>query len=307
MLKRSITLAILFVLVWSPVRADHTLAVIPFEDHSGFDGAWDVEFGLTGLLSERLAAVQGYLVIGPDSSARTEAAVEVAASDSGRPREALFDSLQAGYLVTGTIEEFGISRFGIVTPTLGGYQSYRAGARVSFSLWERGAAGAMLTDQAEAEVKQGGLGLTLLGKPTDEMAQWEMLDKLEFGSEAFMATIIGQAVDTLLIEMVGKFQAALPPQKNLESAIGPAVIVSIDGDQVYINRGFEDDVHIGDRFEVYRRGEELRDPETGELLGYSDRRVGVIRVNFVKSAHLSVAEVKEEEREREIMAGDRIR
>ena len=291
--KPKLIFAVLFVFLWAPVRADHTLSVLPFEDRSGFDGAWDVGAGLTDLLSQRLAAVSGYWVVKLDSAARAGAAGQPAAPDSFCPAAALFDSLRAGYLIEGTIEEFGISRFGIVTPTLGGYQSYRAGIAVSFSLWERGAACALLSDRIEAENKQGGLGLTLLGRPTDEMQQWEMLDALEFGSEPFMASIIGGAVDTLLTKMVAGIRTALPPQRVLDSDIGPAVVVSIDGEQIYINRGFEDGVQVGDRFEVYRQGEELRDPETGELLGYSDLRVGLIRVSFVKSAHLSVAEVVE--------------
>lgn len=303
MLKLYLTFVILFVSLWSPARADHTLAVLPFTDDSGFDGAWEVGAGLSALLSQRLGAVPGYWAVAMDSSARAGLTARSAAPDSSCLREALFDSLQTGYLVTGTVEEFGISRFGIVTPTLGGYQSYKAAVRVSFFLWERGAATAVLSDRAEAEVKQGGLGLTLLGRPTDEMQQWEMLDGLEFGSESFMATIIGGAVDTLLTDMVGKIRAALPPQKNLGSAIGPAVVVSVDEDQVYINRGFEDGVQAGDRFEVYRRGEELRDPQTGELLGYSDRRVGAVRVGFVKSAHLSVADVVRGE----VETGDEVR
>ena len=305
MRKLYVIIAILMALPWSPARADHTLAVLPFEDDSGFDGAWNISTGLAGLLSGRLGAVSGYRAAELDSVARARADGYCAAADSVAPAEALFDSLQAGYLVTGTIEEFGISRFGIVSPTLGGYQSYRAGVRVSFHLWERGGAGSLLSDRAESEVKQGGLGLTLLGRPTDEMQQWEILDALEFGSEPFMATIIGGAVDTLLTEMVGKIRAVLPPQMMPEAAVGPAVIVSADGDRLYINRGFEDDVQIGDRFEVYRQGEELRDPETGEPLGYSDRRVGLIRISFVKSAHLSVAVAVEGRGE--IETGDEVR
>jgi len=305
MFRSYLIIAVLCVSLWAPVRADHTLAVLPFEDDSGFDGAWDIGVGLSTLLSERLDAVPGYSVAELDSTAKHEMAAGNAAADSACPGKALFDSLRIGCLITGTIEEFGISRFGIVSPTLGGYQSYRAGVGASFSLWERGVGGELLSDCVEAEVKRGGLGLTFLGKPTDEMQQWEMLDALEFGSEAFMATIIGEAVDSLLTEMVQKIQSALPPQRSLDSMIGPAVIVSIDGEQVYINRGFEDGVQVGDRFEVYRQGEELQDPQTGELLGYSDLRVGHIGVSYVKSAHLSVAEVVG--KGGEVKAGDQIR
>jgi hypothetical protein len=291
--------------LWAPSGADHSIAVLPLEDRSGFDGAWNVGAGLADLLAQRLGAVEGYWVVKADSVNLSGAIEGRGTIDSCGPTAALFDTLRVGYLIDGTVEEFGISRFGIVTPTLGGYQSYRAGVRVSFSLWGRGTVGALLSDNAEAEVKQGGLGLTLFGKPTDEMQQWEMLDHLEFGSEPFMATIVGGAIDTLLSDMVEKIRAALPPQQALDSIVGPAAIVSVDGERVYINRGYEDGVRAGDRFEVFRRGEELRDPQTGELLGYSDRTVGAIRVTFLKSAHLSVAEVVE--RDAEIEPGDEVR
>jgi hypothetical protein len=290
----------------SPTLAEHTIAVATFEDHSGFDGLWDLSVGFARLLSQRLDAISGYAVVEPDSTLTTGGVfLEKTATDSLVPAVVFFDSLRAGYLITGTVEDFGISRFGVVTPTLGGYQSYRAGVRVSFCLWKRGAPAALLSNRTEAEVKRGGLGLTLLGKPTDEMQQWEMLDALEFGSESYMATIIGGAVDTLLTEMIEKIQAVLPPQRNLESPIGPAVIVSADGDRVYINRGYDDGIQVGDRFEVYHQTEELFDPETGELLGYRDISVGLIRVCSVKSAHLSVAEVIRGEGE--IGDGDEIR
>lgn len=305
MRKHIFYLTILILFLGAPSFADRTIAVLPFEDHSGFDGRWDIGAGLSRLLSERLGAVPGYWAVEPDSAMPAETARLDTAADSVCSQEALLDSMKAGYFIAGTIGEFGISRFGIATPTLGGYQSYRAGVMASFSVRERGAGAALLTDRSEGEVKQGGLGLTLFGKPTDEMQQWEMLDGLEFGSQAFMATIIGGAVDTLLNDMVQKIRTALPPQRELSSAIGPAVIISVEGEQAYINRGYEDGLRVGDRFEIYRKGEELRDPQTSELLGYSDQKVGAIRVTFVKSGHLSVAEAVEGVGE--IKAGDEVR
>jgi hypothetical protein len=176
---------------------------------------------------------------------------------------------------------------------------------MSFCIWERGTAGPLLTDESEGELRQGGLGITFLGKPTEEMEEYEMLDQLEFGSQEFMGTIIGMATDTVLSDMVEKIQQALPPQRDMESTIGAAVIVSVDEAEVYINRGFEDGIRVGDQFDVYARGEELLDPETGEVLGHSDRKVGTIRVVFVKSAHLSRAEVVEGESE--VRPGDEVR
>lgn len=305
--RRCFFLTILFVLMWAQAGADHTLAVLPFEDRSGFDGHWDLSRGISHLLAERLNQVQGYRMTMVDSSAELsvgeilECGHEFTADSLYSP----YDSLGVGYLICGTVEDFGISRFGIATPGVGGYQAYRAKVRVRFSVYQRGASIPVLEDESEGEIKQRGLGLTFLGKPTEQMEEYELLDRLEFGSPQFMSTIAGKAVEALLMEMVEKIQLTLPPQEDLDSDIGLAVILSIEEGQVYMNRGYEDEVKVGDEFEVYTRGEELRDPETNELLGYTDRKVGRIQVTFVKSAHLSRARVVEGEGE--IAPGDEVR
>jgi hypothetical protein len=303
--RRHILVMVLFLLICVRAGADHTLMVLPFEDQSGFDGQWDLSDDIPRLLAKRLTQIPGYWVAFDDATIE-EPVMADSPGVAKCPEDSLqtfSDSLPAGFVIDGTVEEFGISRFGVLTPAVGGYLSYRAGVKVGFSLRQRGVDDPLLQDEAEGEIKQGELGLTLFGKPTDAMQEYEMLGRLEFGSQPFMATIIGQAIDTLLSDMVGKIQAALPPQRSPESAIGPAAIIFIDADQVYLNRGYDDGIKAGDRFDVYRQGKELHDPRSGELLGYSDRKVGAIRVILVKSAHLSVAEIVEGE----LQEGDEVR
>jgi TolB-like protein len=290
-----------------PASAAHSLAVLPFRDRSGFKGQWDLSEGISRLLSQRLAEVAGYQLVNHDTvsqlvrdktqwSGRCEGSEDLAA---------VFDSLEVGFLICGSVEEFGISRFGVAAPSVGGFESYRAVVQVSFALWEQKAKNPLLEAEAEGKVTEKGLGLTFLGRPTEQMEEYEMLERLEFGSPPYMITIAGQATEALLTDMEEKIRAALPPQRDIESAIGIAVIVSVDGAEAYINRGFEDGLRVGDQFAVYTRGSELLDPETGEHLGYSDRKVGAIRVIFVKAAHLSRAKVIEGEGE--VKPGDEFR
>jgi len=48
--------------------------------------------------------------------------------------------------------------------------------------------------------------------------------------------------------------------------------------QVYINKGSLSGVKIGDVFSVYRKGEELIDPDTGLSLGAEEQKIGTIKV-----------------------------
>jgi hypothetical protein len=303
----TVALAVFLFLQVGPVLAAHSLAVVPFQDRSGFKGSWDLANGIPRLLSARLGQVPGYRVVDYDSVSQIVWEGELGSRTSERPEdlEAVFDSLKVGFLVNGFVEEFTISRFGIASPKVGGYEAYRACVQVSFSLRARGAESSLLEAEAEGLVKQKGLGITLLGRPTEEMTEYELLDELEFGSDPFMDTIVGKAMEALLTDMVEKIQEALPSQKSLRSDVAAATILLVEEDQVFFNRGYEDGIRLGDEFVVYSQGKELIDPETHEHLGYSDREVGRIRVTLVKSAHLSRAEVVEEKGE--IVVGNEVR
>lgn len=307
LLGLTVALAVVLILQIGPVLAAHSLVVAPFQDRSGFEGSWDLGNGIPRLLSARLGRVPGYRVADYDSISQIIWEGDLGSQPLEKPEdlEAVFDSLNVGFLVNGSVEEFTISRFGIASPKVGGYEAYRACVQVSFSLRERGAESSLLEAEAEGLMKQKGLGMTLLGRPTEEMAEYELLDELEFGSDPFMATIVGKAMEALLTDMVAKIQEVLPSQKSLSSDVGAATILLVEEDQVFFNRGYEDGIRLGDEFVVYGQGKELFDPETNEHLGYGDREMGRIRVTLVKSAHLSRAEVVEEKGE--IVVGNEVR
>ena len=58
-------------------------------------------------------------------------------------------------------------------------------------------------------------------------------------------------------------------------------IIKIDGSKVFINLGSRNGVNTGDSFTVYRMGEALIDPDTGEELGASETRIGSLKVTSV--------------------------
>jgi curli biogenesis system outer membrane secretion channel CsgG len=68
-------------------------------------------------------------------------------------------------------------------------------------------------------------------------------------------------------------------------------IARVDGAQIYINAGAESGVKPGQAFAVVRAGNPIRDPDTGEVLGAEETRIGQIRVSAVKGPRLSVCAV----------------
>jgi curli biogenesis system outer membrane secretion channel CsgG len=102
--------------------------------------------------------------------------------------------------------------------------------------------------------------------------------RVAFGGDAFFQTPIGQATRAAMQEAVSFIVSRSPSAAPATSFS----IVKVEGGTVYINAGANADVRVGDVFQVYSRGEDLVDPNTGLKLGSSERLVGSIQVSDVQ-------------------------
>jgi curli biogenesis system outer membrane secretion channel CsgG len=59
-------------------------------------------------------------------------------------------------------------------------------------------------------------------------------------------------------------------------------IANVSGEKIYLNIDSGEGVKVGDAFEVYRQGEEIRDPDTGAVLDVETKLIGKIIVTEVK-------------------------
>jgi len=97
---------------------------------------------------------------------------------------------------------------------------------------------------------------------------------INFENEAqFDESIVGKATREAIDEIVKLLNA----QGGGEAAWEAKVVMMKDG-QVIINGGAETGVKVGERFTIYRVGEEMIDPDTGESLGAEETKVGEIEV-----------------------------
>jgi len=64
-------------------------------------------------------------------------------------------------------------------------------------------------------------------------------------------------------------------------------IASIDGGKILINLGSDAGVKVGDTFGVFKMGKQIKDPDTGEVLGAEEEQLGELKVVAVKGARLS--------------------
>lgn len=104
-------------------------------------------------------------------------------------------------------------------------------------------------------------------------------------------------LDRLLRPVVVKLADSLGQTKITTSGLGGASdasgvagkIAKAMGSTLYVNVGSEAGVKEGDEFDVTRSGEVIKDPDTGEVLGANETRVGRIRINAVMGPRLSKA------------------
>lgn len=281
----------------SSAAARPYIAVLPFLDESGFrQGVWDVEHEMPRLLTAEMA-------VQPDwHTVPYEAVAEVVGKTKRlHPEQALLAGrrLEADFVVLGKLKDYDMRRLSVGDPMLGGYKSYSGVADIELRVLR-------VHDQTEFDVLHTnketidrGLGLDLLGKPRDKDLQFINLDKIPFGSEDFASTAIGQATMEAMDELVNKLIEMLKPSGlNLNGEL--AQILSVHGDEVYVNIGSENGLHRGYRFEVF--------PDPGRAPGDSLdvlQRIGVVEVEEVIGARLSSVRVVEGKEG--LRAGDRLK
>ena len=72
-------------------------------------------------------------------------------------------------------------------------------------------------------------------------------------------------------------EAALHVVNGLVDVAMPIKVVSVNNRYITVALS-EEQTYVGEQFEVYELGEELTDPDTGEVLGYDEERIGLIEV-----------------------------
>ena len=140
------------------------------------------------------------------------------------------------------------------------------------------------------------LDVRLISVTTGEILWAETGRKEESNAKVYVAGIGGgvddqRMFDKVLRPVVEELSGKLLGVQLATSAsvVGrvKGKIARIDGGTIYINLGSEQGVAVGDTFGVFKMGEAIKDPDTGEVLGADETKVGTIKVTAVKGAKYS--------------------
>ena len=108
-----------------------------------------------------------------------------------------------------------------------------------------------------SELNDRATGLDLLGKPREQDLQFAGLKELEFGSEAFRQTLLGQATVEAVGELVAQGGCCFRAEGLVFEGDAPEVI-AVYSEDIYANIGSEHGVRPRLRFFVYPSNERIK-------------------------------------------------
>ncbi len=76
--------------------------------------------------------------------------------------------------------------------------------------------------------------------------------------------------------------AAVAASNYILEGIYPIKVASVQGEELVLNRGEGTGVVEGARYEVFSQGEAVKDPDTGDVIGTDETKIGLIEVTSVQ-------------------------
>lgn len=124
-------------------------------------------------------------------------------------------------------------------------------------------------------------------KATDKSVKVYGIGKDQSYNESFAEKTLRGAIDKLgdkIIKNADKISASSIPS-DIQVAL-------VKGSKIYINIGSSANAKVGDTFTVKRKGEEIKDPITGQSLGAETTVIGKLMITKIMNAKLSICTVK---------------
>ncbi len=268
-----ILLGLVFTTFASAAGLKKLVAVSKFENKTSIAGGglFDLDNGLADQLTDALVQSGQFVVLERETLGDVIQEQDMAASGRfQKSKTARTGKLtNAQILIKGTVTEFessasksnsGINISGF---SIGG-KSASAHIGLIIRLIDTTTGEVLDSQRVEGNAKAGGLNLGV------------NYGNVNFGSKSFKATPLGKATQITIDKAVKYISSRL---KNLPYQ---GRVVKVSEDVIYVSAGKKVGTSEGDVFSVYARGEELIDPDTGEILGSDEEKVGQIKIFSVQ-------------------------
>jgi len=260
-----------------------SVAVMDFDNMSGFSGQWTLGDGMADMLTTALVQTNHFIVVERPKLRRILQEQDLAASG----RTAKVEAAKMGKLipaqigVTGAVTEFSFEKqrtgIGLEYKHVGvGFVTGAAHVGINLRMFDTTTGQVLFSDRVEKKATYTGIEADYTNK------------SLAIGGEHFQKTPLGKATHEAISGAVYRIAV------NMQKVPWKGSIVLAQGGKVFINCGEREGIAPRQKFVVYSKGEELSDPETGEILGVEETRAGTISVVEVKDKY-SIARIEEGE------------
>lgn len=263
------------------------VCVLDLEDKSSHSHSWrNVGTGVAEMLVTALSETGKYTLIEREQLDKVIAEQKLGASGAVTAQTAakIGRLLGAHYIITGAVTEFGVKDSKIGVGGLEKVLPFGGGAKVSKNT-ARAAIDVRAIDTTSAQI-----AAAAKGEGSKSSAEFKgdlsIAPSFDFGKDGFDETILGKAARKAVEDVVKELTAAFD-----QGGAASVKIIKITGNQLYINSGAADGEKAGNVYEIFRAGEEMVDPDTGESLGSEEEKVGTAKVVKVTPKY-SIAETK---------------
>ena len=241
-------------LLSSTPRMKAVVAVMDFQNKSGFSGKWNLGDGMAELLNAELLESSRVIVLERQNLRDVIDEINLQDNDLFRPEGRVERGRlkNAQFLIRGTVTDF------TVTDDVSGWFStdafkLRAGssrARVAIAVrvYDVENGEVITTVKADAEASTGGFGGAV------------KYQEVAFGGDSYFRTPLGKATEKAIAKAVKKILVALPARDWQPR------VAETRGDIAYINGGQNVGIKVGQLYIIRESGRPITDPATGTVL-----------------------------------------
>ncbi|MCK9554592.1 hypothetical protein M0R36_02070 [bacterium] len=244
-----------------------TVAVADFENKAGAHAQWSLGNGMAEMLTTALLETDRFIIVERRNIGQILEEQDFSLSgrtvNAGAPE--IGKLLNAQILVSGAVTEFSQRIYD--SGSMFEYKGFSLGLRgatayVAINLRMYDTTTGQVIASKRVEGKGNVSGLSVGYSESDWAVDFDNFKASPLGKVTQEA--INEAVYFICMEM--------------QKVRWQGSIVTVKKDKVYLNCGIDSNVKIGDEFEIFRKGDELVDPDSGIPLGFEKKKSGRVRV-----------------------------
>lgn len=290
-LPRNIFFIISFLMI--PLSAQK-VGILPFENNSTFEDVWYINIDIPSLLGEMLSKEETVEVIPVhvlDSLLKLNTRKRINQYDTQDWKSLL---PECDVIVLGYIDEFDLKRYNVAEPTLAGYEYYSFTMKMRLVFADLKLDRVSEQTEVETELARNVVGLNLFGRTSTERKDFFGLSQIQFGSEKFMVSIVGEGMKDAYNQFIKHYKREIKrtttPDLTEPVPTLTGKLLTYDGStgDAFVNI-ITQGLQPGEFLYAYEETDSLYDQESGELIGIAQKRIGQLKILEIRNAKLLYA------------------